>query len=195
MNSDVAQRKAIVRREMRARLETLTPAARALASFQLCEAIRSSSLWQQAKAVLLFAPLPNEPDIWPLVEASVAEGKITSLPRFVVESSRYLACRITHSVEDVQTGKFAIREPKESCTPLVLATIDLILVPGVAFDREGRRLGRGRGFYDRMLEETHRGTRCGVSFAEQLHERLPAEPHDIVMHYVATPEGLLKVGS
>jgi 5-formyltetrahydrofolate cyclo-ligase len=59
-------------------------------------------------------------------------------------------------------------------------------VPGLAFDRFGRRLGRGRGFYDRLLAEIP-GQRCGVAFDQQILEALPTEPHDSQMHALATP--------
>jgi 5-formyltetrahydrofolate cyclo-ligase len=62
----------------------------------------------------------------------------------------------------------------------------LILVPGVAFDLHGGRLGRGKGYYDRLLKEL-RGTTCGVAFDQQVVEAIPVEPHDVRLDHVLTP--------
>ncbi|MEY2466031.1 MAG: 5-formyltetrahydrofolate cyclo-ligase, partial [Verrucomicrobiota bacterium] len=64
--------------------------------------------------------------------------------------------------------------------------LDLILVPGVAFELHGRRLGRGKGFYDRLLADM-RGTTCGVAFDEQIVAEIPVEPHDVHLDYLLTP--------
>jgi len=62
----------------------------------------------------------------------------------------------------------------------------LILIPGIAFDLHGRRLGRGKGFYDRLLTEI-RGVKCGIAFDEQIVEKIPVEPHDVRMDFILTP--------
>jgi 5-formyltetrahydrofolate cyclo-ligase len=64
--------------------------------------------------------------------------------------------------------------------------LDLILVPGVAFDLQGRRLGRGKGYYDQLLGALH-GTRCGVAFDQQVVDEIPMAPHDMTLHCILTP--------
>jgi 5-formyltetrahydrofolate cyclo-ligase len=72
-----------------------------------------------------------------------------------------------------------------------LAKFDLVLVPGMAFDLHGDRLGRGRGFYDRLLAEAS-GVKCGVGYDFQLLEKIPAEPHDAKVDFIFTPSRCVK---
>ena len=87
---------------------------------------------------------------------------------------------------DLKTGQFGIREPADACPLIPLNRLDFVLVPGVAFDLQGRRLGRGKGYYDRLLAEV-RGKTCGVAFDEQIVEELPLEPHDVLVNCILTP--------
>jgi 5-formyltetrahydrofolate cyclo-ligase len=98
---------------------------------------------------------------------------------------KYAACRIQDTSRDLQISNFGIREPGTHCTE-ILSQLDLILVPGIAFDLHGRRLGRGKGFYDRLLAGVH-GTTCAVAFDEQLVDEVPVESHDIHLNCMLTP--------
>ena len=98
----------------------------------------------------------------------------------------YVACEIKDPEKDLLVGRFGIREPETSCGEIELNRLDFTLVPGVAFDLQGRRLGRGKGFYDRMLAAV-RGTTCGVAFDEQIVEEVPVEPHDTRVNCILTP--------
>ena len=79
-----------------------------------------------------------------------------------------------------------MREPAATCEEIPLNKFDLMLVPGVAFDLSGNRLGRGQGFYDRILAEAS-GIKCGVAHDFQLLEKIPAEPHDAKVDFIFTP--------
>ena len=159
---------------------------RAAASLQLCALLEKQELWQKAQSILFYAPLPDEPDIWQLLLDSIARKKTVLLPRFEVEQGHYSACLIRDVSRDLRAGKFGIREPVETCEKIPLNRLDLILVPGIAFDLQGHRLGRGKGFYDRLLATLH-GPTCGVAFDQQIVERIPIEPHDIRLNYILTP--------
>lgn len=178
--------KADLRKRVRAQINALSPQQREAASRQICSWLRGEKIWQAAGAILCFAPLADEPDIWPLVEECIAAGKTVGLPRFATGISGYVASRVSDLVQDIQIGKFGIREPAVTCPELELSRFDLILVPGVAFDRSGRRLGRGQGYYDRWLKGTQGARLCGVAFEEQCLGEIPAAEHDVTMHLVAT---------
>jgi len=108
------------------------------------------------------------------------------LPRFIRTTNQYTACQIKDPLTDLQLGRFGIREPAEHCADLTISQLDLLLVPGVAFDLHGRRLGRGKGFYDQLLAVAS-GTTCGVAFDEQIVKEIPVEPHDIFVDCILTP--------
>jgi 5-formyltetrahydrofolate cyclo-ligase len=142
--------------------------------------------WRSARAVLLFVPLADEPAVFPLVAAALSAGKRVALPAFERETGTYQARVITNPETDLITGRFGVPEPRPGCLVVPVATLDFTVVPGVAFTPAGERLGRGLGFYDRMLAN-FRAVSCGVGFEEQIVAELPVEPHDVQLTYVATP--------
>ena len=174
-----------LRDQVRARLMTMTEAQRSALSSKACALLEQQDAWKTAKSVFFYAPLPEEIDVWPLVRDSLRAGKTVCLPRFDAATKRYMACQI-QSVSDVISGRFGIREPGSQCTAVPLNRLDLVLVPGVAFDSRGRRLGRGKGFYDHLLADAS-GTKCGVAFDEQVVTEIPVEPHDVSIDCMLTP--------
>jgi 5-formyltetrahydrofolate cyclo-ligase len=186
MNPDMRELKSALRQEVLARLRSLSPAQRAASSSRACGRIGQHGLWQQAGSVLLYAPMPEELDVWPLVIDGLAAGKTIALPRFDPATRQYLACRIENVTRDIRSGHYGIREPADHCRPIELSRLDLVLVPGVAFDLRGGRLGRGRGYYDRLLAQV-RGATCGVAFDEQIVPEVPVGPGDARVKFVVTP--------
>ena len=155
-------------------------------SAQIRDRLKEQAIWKNAGAVLFFAPLPIEPDVWPLLEDALAGKRIAALPRFDSASNGYVACRVQNLRSDIVAGQFGIREPGANCVELPLNRLDLVLVPGVGFDLQGRRLGRGRGFYDRLLADVD-GIKCGIAFDEQVVEEIPAGPQDVRLNFILTP--------
>jgi len=181
--------KNILRVQMRAQLERISPAVRAVESIGLCE--RLEAQLPSARAILFFAPLPDEPDVWPVLERSMALGTVCALPYFDASTQAYGARVIQKIGTDLVAGKFGVREPAAQCAAMPLNQLDLVLVPGLAFDRFGSRLGRGRGFYDRLLGEVS-GVKCGICYQGQLLESLPTEGHDVSVSFIVTPNECLK---
>ena len=180
------QVKTMLRAQIRAGLKNMSPAERAAASVQACARLTEQAVWQKAESVLFYAPLAEELDVWPLLLNALAAGKTVSLPRFDAEQKGYVACHIRDAAGDLGEGQFGIREPGESCERISLNRLDLILVPGIAFDLNGYRLGRGKGYYDRLLAEAG-GPTCGVAFDEQIVSQIPTEPHDVRLNCILTP--------
>jgi 5-formyltetrahydrofolate cyclo-ligase len=184
VTSFTSNSKSDLRAHIRARLEKISPAVRAVESIGLCERLKAQI--PSAHTILFFAPLPDELDIWPVLEMSLALGVNCALPFFDAEKKTYGAKTIQTLATDIVTGKFGVREPASGCAEIALDKFDLILVPGMAFDLSGNRLGRGRGFYDRLLENAS-GIKCGVGYDFQLLENIPAEPHDAQVNFIFTP--------
>jgi 5-formyltetrahydrofolate cyclo-ligase len=180
----ISESKAGLRAEIRAALGRISPAVRAVESIDLCERLKPQM--PSAHTILFFAPLPDELDVWPLLELSMALGTICALPFFDEAKQTYRARVLERLANDIISGKFGVREPAAGCPEIPLEKFDLALVPGVAFDLRGNRLGRGRGFYDRLIEEIS-GVKCGVGYDFQLLENIPAEPHDGKVDFIFTP--------
>lgn len=194
METELSARKTALRNQIRAVLETISAGVRDAASAQTADRLRAQPIWKSAKSVLLFAPLSDEPHLWPVVAEGLAAGKLVALPRYVSRARGYVACQLENLIGELAFGKFRVREPLPSCPEVPMDRLDLVLVPGVAFDLRGGRLGRGRGFYDRLLTEV-RGVKCGVGFDEQIVAEVPAENHDVRMDIILTPTQWVKTGS
>lgn len=137
---------------------------------------------KEARVVMAYWPLPDEVDIRPLIDELVAEGRTVLLPKVTGDDTmdlhRYL------SRESLQEGAFHILEPAGE-TFASVHLVDVALVPGVAFDAARRRLGRGRGYYDRFLTEHPAIYKIGVCFPFQRVPAVPAEAHDVPMDALA----------
>ena len=186
MQSIVQEAKRALRAQVRTALQRIPTGERAAASAQARSLLKLQAQWQAAQSVLFFAPLPQELDVWPLLSEALSVGKRVALPRFVAEARTYEACPIQDPALDLQIGQFGIREPISRCPRLSSDRLDLILVPGMAFDLRGRRLGRGRGYYDQFLKRL-RGTTCGVAFDQQIVDEIPVAPHDVHLDCILTP--------
>lgn len=189
MTFDLNGQKAALRKQIREALQRLSPEVRIAESMELCD--RLEPQLQSARTILFFAPLPVEPDVWPLLEKLLPTKKICALPAFNSTAQTYSARQVQNSTTDIVAGKFGIREPSAGCPEISLNALDLILVPGIAFDWRGHRLGRGRGFYDRLLAKAN-GVKCGVAFDAQMVKVIPAEIHDIRMDFIVTPTRCLR---
>jgi len=190
METKIQKAKAALRKQIREARQTISPAVRAVESIELCN--RLEPQLQSAHTILFFAPLPDEPDVWPLLEKLLPTKKICALPAFDSATQIYSARRVQNLTTDIAAGKFGIREPSAGCPEISLNVLDLILVPGIAFDWHGHRLGRGKGYYDRLLANGH-GLKCGVAFDGQMVKKIPAETHDVRMDFIVTPTRLVKV--
>jgi 5-formyltetrahydrofolate cyclo-ligase len=182
----IAERKAGLRKEIRQGLSTLGPEVRAQDSARIRENIQASDEWALAERVLGFVPLASEPDLLPLLRLAAGAGKAVCVPRWDPASGTYEAAQLPER-EGLQPGPYGVLEPCAFLPSLALERLDLILVPGLAFDRHGWRLGRGRGFYDRLLRQAVSARRWGVAFDLQIVESVPNEPHDVNVHILVTP--------
>jgi 5-formyltetrahydrofolate cyclo-ligase len=178
--------KAELRGQIRAALKAMSPAQHAAGSLQIRARIAKQECWREARSILFYASLPDEPDVWQLLLGALAAGKTAALPRFVREHQKYVACRINDVGRDICEGRFGIREPRADCAEIPLNQLDFVLVPGVAFDLDGHRLGRGKGHYDRLLA-SFEGLACGVAFDQQVVGHVPVEPHDAQLSCILTP--------
>jgi 5-formyltetrahydrofolate cyclo-ligase len=182
----VERLKSDLRSAMRRELKKMTEEKRASDSAKLCVNLRQQSFFQSAASILFFSPLPEEPDLWPLLNEVLPTKKLVALPCFDADNQTYHPRRIRDIHVEIVSGKFGIREPAASCVAIPLQDLEVVLVPGVAFDAGGHRLGRGKGFYDRLLENFS-GKKIGIAFDEQMVEAVPAGKNDVRMDLIMTP--------
>jgi 5-formyltetrahydrofolate cyclo-ligase len=153
---------------------------KSLASKRLRQHLHSLSLWKSAKVVFGFTSLPGEPD-W--MGGELPPEKIFAYPRAGDDGTLVFLL-----AAEFQTGALGIREPIGTT---MAPTPDLVLVPGLAFDTTGARLGRGKGFYDRWLAANPTVCSVGICFKCQIVENLPSEAHDARVSAIVTEEGVL----
>ena len=151
-------------------------------SEQICSKVLRSASWQEAGTLLLYYPLADEVDVRPLIEEAFQCDKQVLLP---VCKGEELELRLYEGENSLKKGAFGILEPTgEVFSPEKYDEIQLAIVPGMAFDRVGHRLGRGKGYYDRLLPKLKEAKLIGICFPFQLLDEVPAEPHDIKVHEV-----------
>ncbi len=150
-------------------------------SEEMCMAIRHDAKIKDAKCIMAFYPLADEVDIAPLLDEFCHGGKIVLLPVVVNDTDMTLRRYIGQS--DMEAGTLNTKHPN-GIDINDYANIDAILVPGQAFDHAGHRLGRGKGYYDRFLQQLHSVYTRAVCFPYQIVDEVPFEPHDIVIDHV-----------
>ena len=186
-----------LRQEMSARLRGMSPDLRAETSLVICQIAANQPSFLKSRCVALFAPLSSEPDIHPLIEEAWAEGKRIVLPLMIKHGSiPELDWHQVTSWDDVVVpGPFGLREPDPlRCPRVPIGELDCVFVPGVAFDPEGFRLGRGGGFYDSFLGQAPATLPCiGLMFSLQKVPLVPREPHDQALRSIITEDGLMSL--
>ncbi len=183
---------------MRALLTRITPADRSDLSRAACARLLALPEVTHAGAgvVLTTLSLPDEIDTAPLIDALLAVGRIVAVPVVTASSpSTLLPVRLPSlSPASLTRGPFGVREPLTR-EPVAPADISVIVLPGLAFDSMGGRLGRGAGFFDRFLAHPDlRALLVGLCFDEQLAAHVPREPHDRAVHLVVTPRRVIRAG-
>ena len=160
-----------------------------LFSQTLCQQLLDSVLWQQAKTVLAYMTFRQEPDLsWLFLQGQDREW---GLSRCVGQHLIWHRCNPL-TPQMLQKGKYGILEPYPDYPQLSAADVDLILVPAVACDRSGYRLGYGGGYYDRLLASSDwsETPTVGIIFEQDLLNQLPTEPWDQPLQAICTEQGL-----
>ncbi len=186
MSDDLKNLKTELRREIRARLKAMTPEERAAGSEAIRAQLQAEPRWRSARGVMAYVPTAFEPDVWPLIQECLAAGRQVALLRYVPDGDLYVPCHVRNLERDLQVGQYGIPEPGPHCPIFDLMRLDLALVPGIGFSLNGGRLGRGKGYYDRLLAEVP-ALKCGVAFDRQIVDEFPLEPHDIRLNCILTP--------
>lgn len=175
------------RQAARERLRSTLPEERVAWSAAIRAALRRLPEYREARTILLFACLPSEPDLLPLMRDAESSGRTFAFPR--VDASDRMTLHRIRSADELVLSHYKFREPPPDSEAVPLTSVDLIVIPGIAFTPAGVRLGRGKGHYDRLLGNAQRRAfLAGVCFHTQLADGLPSEPHDVRMDAVITEQ-------
>jgi 5-formyltetrahydrofolate cyclo-ligase len=171
----------------------LPAAERAAASSAIAARVAALPAWDRARTVVLHAALGAEVDVSELARRALAGGKRIAWPRMRgAGHAMELACC---APGELVPGPARALEPPASAPPLPLHAVDVVVVPGVAFDAAGGRLGRGRGHYDATLAALPPGAaKVGVGFDAQVIDLVPRDPHDVQLDVVVTESRVLGPG-
>ena len=184
--------KAHLRKTVLGRRDALDAGARAALSRTILREISGLDVYRRAGVVLAYAGIGSELRTDAFLRHTLNEGKTVLLPRVNRQRKLLDVYEVRDLAHDLEAGTWGISEPRpDRCTPADPRTIDFVLVPGVAFDAHGGRLGYGAGFYDRLLSGSvspHAWLVAGA-FEAQMVEAVPLNEHDVPVDVVVTEKG------
>lgn len=166
--------------------DALTPVTRAAASHQIAD--RANALLDvklpQGSVIALYAAKGTEVETLEIDGHAGTHGMRVGYPRIVAGDRRLAFHEVARGA--LVAARFGLREPRLDAPVLPLDQITAFVIPGIAFDRAGGRIGWGRGYYDATLESAPAALRIGLAFEGQLVDHIAREPHDIPVHYIVT---------
>ena len=189
----LADRKRELREMMAQQLRALPAGGREHAGREVARHILVTPEFESCRNLALFSALGDEVATQPLFEAAAEAGKVRLFPR--CEPSAALRFFEVTEWEELSPGRYGVLEPPEGREEIALGSDDLVLVPGVAFDARGNRLGRGGGHYDRTFppDSALLPTLFGLAFDFQVVENVPCGPRDGVVAAIVTERGVKRV--
>jgi len=170
-----------IRREILKRLNEQSEIERARKSLKIKKELLALEEFKLAETVMFYVSKDGEVDTIPMIKDTLRMGKRVAVPISKAEKKELIASQILDLEKELTKGPYGILQPKSKYVrPVPIEEIDLVIVPGVAFDKTGRRLGRGAGYYDRFLKKFPKDIPfIGLAFDFQVVEDLPTHSHDI----------------
>jgi 5-formyltetrahydrofolate cyclo-ligase len=150
--------------------------------------------FDEATTIMIFLSIPNEIDTCPIAMRAWQTRKTVTVPLVSFEQRHMIPVELKSLNDPMETGRLGVRHPTNG-QPIPVDDIDLVVVPGLGFDLEGHRLGRGAGFYDRFLSQpSFNGTACALAIDEQVVDLIPAMNHDVAVEMLVTDKRLVRFG-
>ena len=184
--NDILQLKKETRRIFADKRKGITECERKKADYALFSKTVALDAYKNAEILLAYYPVKNEPDILPVVRYALSEGKRVAFP-ISNPDGFLLDFRFVDTLDDLTEGMYSIPEPRTDAQRYVEGKKTLCIVPGLAFDRKGKRIGYGKGYYDRFLAGFS-GTSIGLCYSDFLTDSLVAEDTDIALDIIITDE-------
>lgn len=160
----------------------------ALSSAKVCQHILKSAAYKKAQCILGYLAFGPELNVDEVLRQALRDGKRVCVPHIV--SKTVFEAAVINDLEHFVLDRYGIRTVAEPVTEILPEQIDLILVPGVAFAKNGARMGMGAGYYDRFLLRAQQAQLLGVAYEELLQVSLPCDEHDVPIPYLVTEGGV-----
>jgi len=177
--------KQALRRELLTLRDVIPPEQKQSWDAAINRIIIADAWFRQAETILAYYPIGSEPDIRPALEEALRQGKALYLPK-CIPNAREMAFHQVNSLEGLRPGAYGIPEPKGNDCKLSIVNCQLCLVPGIAFDSEGFRMGYGGGYYDRFLAQHIQLRMLGICYRRLLRVSLPKDATDAAVMRVLT---------
>jgi 5-formyltetrahydrofolate cyclo-ligase len=185
--------KAQLRRKLQNCLLSITSQQRSEKSRKACQKLVSIPQFQSASTVMMFLSLPHEVDTSEAILNAWQLGKAVAVPKVSWQQRHMIAVQINSLETGISTEASGLQNPVAGA-PVAFEEIDLVVTPGLGFDKKGNRLGRGGSYYDRFFANTElKASRCGFGFAEQLVETVPVAEHDEPVDIVVTEKEIIYI--
>ncbi len=183
-----------LRKEVLVRRDKLTTALRVIRSADILQKLFELEAVRSATWIHFYVSCGGEVETTGMIAHALSRGKRVTVPKMETASKQLILSEILDPVRDLAPGPKGIPEPKpEALRPVETDTMDLFVVPGVAFDERGNRLGQGAGYYDRLLAGiSGRIPIVGLAFELQIVERVPTNDHDIRVDWIITEKRVIK---
>jgi len=180
-----------LRHKLKSLLATLSPQERLEKSKAICSYVLESKPFESASTVMVFLSLPHEIDTTAIILSAWQQGKTIVVPKMRWEQRDMIPVKITSLETGLKKEQMGLRNPVAD-TPTPLEAIDFVVTPGLGFDRQGNRLGRGAGYYDRFFSTPGvRAVKWGIGFSEQLCLEIPHDQQDVPLDAVVTEQGVI----
>ncbi len=183
-----------IREEALKRRDAIPEEVRAIKSLEIKERLLSLEQYRQSTSILLFCSFRTEVDTIPIIKAALKDEKRVVLPR-VNRGLLSLELYQINSLDDLTAGYMEILEPvPDKCSQVIPDEMEFVVLPGVAFDLSGGRIGYGGGCYDKLLGSLHnRPLLTAIAFEEQIMKQVPVEVHDVRVDMIITDRRIIEV--
>lgn len=191
MNELISAQKSQLRKRCRALRDALDREQRAQANALICKRLAGWDIFQRSETILTYMPIKSEADLTPLLE--LYPNKKWVLPRIIPEQDNLMVFH-PYVADRLIRHAFGMAEPAHDLPTIQPAAIELVLAPGLAFDRHGWRLGYGGGYFDRFLKK-FTGVSAGIVFHDLLLDEAPHGEHDMPMRWLVTERELFQAAA
>lgn len=189
---DIRPVKAKLRKDFKRRRQAMPKQRKAILDRKIQNKLMNLWAYREASAILTYVSTPIEVNTHYLIEAALKSGKTVAVPRCEGEGRR-MNFYVIESFDELAPGSFGVLEPfTQDREPVKDFDNSLCIVPGFSFDKQGFRLGYGKGYYDRFLRE-YTGIAVGICYYDYLKERLPHGKYDRAMHMLVTEKGTYSI--